>query len=309
MAMKFLNTEALLTEDMINRGFDVGIEKSRAGKTRLLSSFLIDQLNPLKAYEAAGLRMKDGRLEVVEPERNKSMSTNLQNIGNYTYLQGIRKMVYETEFLPDYNAVKSIFAITEMMGKSQEYNRKWADEVMSRVVYQRNADFGTPENPKPQLNPRVLSFAGMPVTLASMTRAAQQAMTFSVLAFNPVVWGKSFAFNEIAGLIHSTAVSVSNGMRKKYGQQANELFGVKEYLKAHGIVKGKGYQKAMAISQMLQIVNRTERDLLELPALNKTDMNIFQDKMAHWGNWFTDNYARMITMTAQMLKEGSWDAY
>jgi len=61
---------------------------------------------------------------------------------------------------------------------------------------------------------------------------------------------------------------------------------------------------------MFQLVNRTERDLIDSPWLNVANKgNILNDQWAHITNWASDAEARLVGMAGWMIHEGSWDAY
>ena len=282
-----------------------------------LSTHFSGQLEESERLKAAGLINFGVDLEnnpkymVFDDERNKTMSLNLQDIGNYFMMEGIRKEVYESDFLPHYNAARTIIKSHDILRKRNlgqkdattnndlEYLTEWVD----RLVYQRTAD-----NKDDSFK---FNIGGYTLSAPELVRSATQLMTFSSLALKPTIWLKSFLYNTINTTMIALSNSIVNQINKSVGvDEGSLLFGVKDIAYAHSqITPGKGFKKAWELAKTLKVIEGTERDLLSSPIINKTNQNVLQDRYAHIGNWATDAYAKTLSMVAMMHKEGSYDAY
>jgi hypothetical protein len=153
------------------------------------------------------------------------------------------------------------------------------------------------------------SVFGTPLKANEVTRTLLHGFSFFSLGYKPLIWMKSFVFNELNTTVNSLASSISNiGIDDV--ENRNQYFGAKDFLKAHTLLTTpSGFRKARRLAYLFQLIDSNERDMLESPWRVRTDRNIFQEKFAHLGNWGTDAYARMVAMAAQMIKEGSWEAY
>ena len=264
-----------------------------------LSSYFDNHKDDVARLEAAGLEKVNDRYILRDPVKNRRMSTNLQNTGNYFMMESVRKEVYERDLLPHVNAANAIYNIYEILGKKQTFNKKYLDDFIKRAVYQRNNDDIYDMKFK-------LPGTDFEVSTARAVRTVLHQATFFTLAFKPIIWGKSFLFNEINATVNSVAAGIAS---LSNNEEYIPFFGSKEYLEAHALVFGQGFKKARELAFMYQLIDRTERDILESPFINEADTNIFQEKFAHIGNYATDAYARILAMVSQMIKDGSWDAH
>jgi hypothetical protein len=60
---------------------------------------------------------------------------------------------------------------------------------------------------------------------------------------------------------------------------------------------------------MFKIADRTERDMIHNPRRKVTNKNVFTSHHGFWMNWLTDYSVRGVVAAAQMIKDGSIDAY
>lgn len=295
-----------------------------------VSAALDNQSNIKDRYEKAGINYlgvdinNKPILEIVDETRNKNVSTNLENIFNYFMLSGIRQEQYEDKVIPTYNSVKAIISMykstlpTTEKDSFMKYNLLWADEYLNRVVHRRTGEqayslsliqskFGRKYDENGNyIEPKI----NIPskVDVVKTGRALVSATSFVTLGYSTGVAFKSLLFNEISMFINSASATLSGASQ---GNAA--LPGIKHVHEATIIaLNGKGskeFKKAKRLALDMQLILRTEKDLLDNPFINQTSKSIFQSTYAHIMNWGTDSAARMIAMIAIMKKDGSWDAY
>ena len=135
--------------------------------------------------------------------------------------------------------------------------------------------------------------------------------TFSnlTLGLNMAIPFKSMGFNELQGFANTIARNLS-----QYDSDPNHsrLFDTVSWIAAHKKVFDDGavsFQKAHQIARKFQLIDSSERDIVKNPINVMSKRYLGQEQTMQMGNWVTDNYARVLGMVAQMIYDGSWDAY
>ena len=310
----------LLTSGDISRGGDIGmaIEKSIriAGRE---SEFFDDMLgkktdeefaqvhakfsgqrDKVARYEKAGLRYNEisQEYEVLDYERNKFMSTNLERIFNYFMLDGLRTEIYGERLIPVINNANSLLLNLKDNGIKQEQNIKYLEEFSDKVLLRKNRD------EKHELKGRIL---GKEIRASVIVRNIIHGYSMAVLFLKTSVAAKSAGYNEIHQAITSISTKIANiGVPPEL---KDNMPNPNSAIKAHSVF-GKDFRKARLMALHFQLINRSERDLLESPTLNMAIRNnIFTEGTGYIMSAATDMGARILAMAAWMHQEGSWDAY
>ncbi len=139
---------------------------------------------------------------------------------------------------------------------------------------------------------------GLPIRLSKTVRSSLGLVGFLAMGYRPWLGVKSHVFNETQGWMNALANSLTG----------NDYFGLSDYQKAHNLVFTES-KKVKALSDMFHLVNGTENDLLNNPMVVITDKNLGNSQFSLFANYMSDLYARRAVMVAQMLKEGTYDAY
>lgn len=244
--------------------------------------------NSENSYIKAGLaRGDDGQLLLINENDNAVMSTNLEKIFRYFMMSSIRKEVYENEVLPYVNNANMLMTWLSNHGMKQDNNMEYLREYVERLVHMKTQD--TEEKD---------TILGLPIRLSKTVRSSLHLVGFLSMGYRPWLGVKSHVFNETQGWMNALANSMTNG----------DYFGLSDYRKAHNLVFTE-HKKVKALSDMFHLVNGTENDLLNNPMMVITDKNLGNSQYSNFANYLSDLYARRAVMVAQMIKEGSYDAY
>lgn len=244
--------------------------------------------NSENSYIKAGLaRGDDGEFLLMNENDNAVMSTNLEKIFRYFMMSSIRKEVYENEVLPYVNNANMLMTWLSNNGMKQDNNKEYLREYVERLVHMRTQDTDEKD-----------TILGLPIRLSKTVRSSLHLVGFLSMGYRPWLGIKSHVFNETQGWMNALANSMTG----------NDYFGLSDYQKAHNLVFTE-HKKVKALSDMFHLVNGTENDLLNNPLVVITDKNLGNSQYSNFANYMSDLYARRAVMVAQMLKEGSYDAY
>lgn len=270
----------------------------------IVSQALGGQTTREQRLRKAGLRFSgENQLQIVNYDDNLGMSTNLEKIGSYFMLEGIRKQIYENELIPTYNDAHALLNQLELLkGQgSQAGSRQYLKFFFERFVHRKLQD---PKNLKFDL-PGI----GKQVDVPTLVRGMTYFNSILTLAFRPKIGLKSEAFNDINLIATTLANNLSNWKNiNKDDPRYNYLPKIEDAMKASELFF-TDFWKMRALALKFQLINRDERELLDSPWLVESDKNLFQEYTMHIMNWGTDAKARMISMAAVMLNEGSYNAY
>lgn len=237
--------------------------------------------------ERAGLAFDQGNLSVIDLETNSTMSTNLEKILGYFFLSSNRKIKYEQEVLPLVNNANMMMMWLSQKGLPQDNNQQYLKEYIDRLVHMKTQD----TNEK-------LKILGHSITLNQAMNTGLKTVGFLAMGYRPWLGVKSHVYNELQGWMTSFANSIAK----------NDYFTAKDYLKAHNIVF-TDYKKAEVLANKMHLTNGDEGDLVNNPFKTITNRNLGKSQFSNIANFMSDIYARRVVMVAQMLHEGSWDAY
>lgn len=233
-------------------------------------------------------RDANGNLFLVDPKANQLLNQNLELLGNYFMHNGIRKRIYETELLPSVNAAQAILhtAKESRLDGTQPNAIKYLKIFADATILGKAKEIGG----------KLEGF-----DLDALTNAMIQMTSFTALAWNVPVALTSAMMN--TGQFVNLAVANDAA--------DNGFFGKKEAMKAVSVwVKGGQERKKMfAIAEAFLVSDMGERAIINHPRRRQMTKNAFNSWTFNIGNWFTDHNIRVVTAYAQMLKDGSINAY
>ena len=257
-----------------------------------LSDTFQKQVSNTERLKRAGLAYDGtGNLIAIDKNANENMSTNLEKIGNYFMISGIRKENYESNSMPIVNSINATFKMIDVAADSEimKENKQWLKEYTERIIHQKTQDTG-----------EAITVAGKKISVPGIVNIGLRAMSFGFLAYRPEIGGRSLFFNESQMWMTAAANSIA-----KTG-----YFGLKSLKESHAFVMNpKNINLIRTMTDKYQTVDRSEWDVVNNPRIVKSDKNLLQAQYGHIFNWITDAGARSIVMVAQMIEDGSLQAH
>lgn len=256
----------------------------------------MDSINPFSVggetrLRRLGLRGEaDGSLVLVDPAMSNQFSFNMERIMKHFDLLANRQIIHEGKSMPVMGAaVAYLKAREEQTGMSNARVLDWLDNWARRKIIAKNPD------------PDPVTAHGL--NIAPLANGLVTLGTYGGVALNMKVAAASLIYNQMSSFVTAAAASLSG----------SDLFGLKEWGQAVSVCVGtkEGNEKMRALMQKLFVNEMQEGDFLndERGRFNKTGSRVFTSHNLQAMNWVTDYFTRGIVMAAQMMKEGSWDAY
>lgn len=229
----------------------------------------------------------DGTLVLVDPLRINAFTFNVESVLKHLDVHTLHQQVHRERSLPVLNSAGVLLkAIEHEQGIKQTNNLAWLEDYARRMVYNK---------PRPDDGLNVFG-----LRLAPLAQGAITMTTYGGVALNMKVAAASLMYNQLAML----GTAVANGAA------GNGLFGMDEWRKAVSIAT-TDTRKMRAMMIHLFVSESSEAEFLhsDRPVHSKTSSRVFTSHGMQVMNWWTDHMTRGMVMIAQMLKEGSWDAY
>ena len=224
---------------------------------------------------------------LVDANKNKNLSTNLELITLYMVSSCVRKRKFEKDVLPVVNAAQAMMHSADTIGL--EGNQKNAISYFTSYV--NSVIRGQAET----IDSKV---AG--IELDPAINIALQITSATSLGLNLPLGITSSVMN--AGQFMNTAIANDVAM--------NGLYGKNDAAKALRLLGTKaGRDKIEGLMEMYKIADRSERDITHNPRRKVTNKNIFNSHVMHWTNWISDYHIRGLVMMSQMIHDGSDVAY
>ena len=233
-----------------------------------------------------GLEIVDGKLISEADERNMASTMNLEIILNYVRLATDRQIIHEEETVPVYNGARALLLAKKLEESvEQVYNLKSLEDYAMRMIYNE---------------PIKDSFNVMGVNPAPIMNMAISASSFIGVAWNWKVALASGVMNNLQMLGFSIASGIAD----------DGLFSAKHFAEAAKRMTNKKDRDKMAALMEKHFINEwQQQDLADSFNKSHTRKLLFSGHAMNIGNFWTDNNTRGMVMMAQMLKDGSWDAY
>lgn len=236
-----------------------------------------------------GLRLDGatGKVVAADVGTNLGMTKNIESIMILAKLASVRQRIHEQKSLPVYNATISLFNMIEAVDKRDVTQEKdWARMYADRMLFLGGAALKDDQ-------PMLMNIAPASNLLISYTSFVGVSLSWKVAM-------QSGILNEIGMLATAIASDIAD----------DGLFGKKELIKAHVMMGDKANRDKMAALLHHHFVTESsEQEAGVNFRKSKTRRLLFSSHTMNVMNWWTDHMARGIVMTAQMLKDGSWDAY
>lgn len=214
---------------------------------------------------------------------NKSVSQNMEKVMNYFVMTTVRNKYYEQDVLPIVNGIKTML-------KDIETNKDFATSGLIDYInlYTKLGVEGRRYKMKGKLG-----------------RKLDNTMALSMSVAGPLVMAGNINIGAI-GLMANFMFSFIEAASSSIVERG--LYNLSDMTKASGLFFSD-YNKATQLAMDHQVVNMTERDLLSFQPKQKLKKHIFSAYYANWTNWAADFYGRTVIMIAQMIHDGSWEAY
>lgn len=230
-----------------------------------------------------------GRLTLMDAQRNAAISGNMETIFNYFSLAAHRKMIHESQTVPVVNAALTRMTEMKLAGEGDTKNiRELLLDYSRRLVYNENNEDESPS-----------AFGRGTKTFLQLQMRLTSA---AAVGWSIPVGIMSTIFNE-SGYI-STAVANDAA--------DNGLYGKKEARKAQtecSVPGTKGHAKAKALAALYQVSESQEHEIVNNEKNLVTKGKLFGSNSMQVFNRKGDNHIRMVVLAAQMMKDGTWDAY
>lgn len=231
----------------------------------------------------------DGSILLVDPSANTGITENLEAIMLHMSLACHRKIIHEERTLPELNAAfMELERIRVQQGKDLANVRKLLEDYARRRVY----------NVPPLDNS--LNIQGRNFNTAA--NFAMKMTSMGGVAWDVKVGLASTVFNNTA--FFSTA-GANDGAK-------NGLYGMNSARKAWaqcGAWGSQGNLKARALARMLFVNEMQEGDEVNDERFRKTGGQLFTSHSLQIANWLSDYHIRCAVMAAQMMEDGTWDAF
>lgn len=298
-AKKFLDKMSNVYDIYDENYIDDGKKKDIKRFTTITNRFM-DQIGSGNPRFGSNSRMsmmglkedENGEVLLVDASRNSNMTKNLELLSMYMVGNSVRKRHYESKVLPYVLSINTILVNSEMnKGKGMDNSIKYLKTFVDRVVHGEIQDDAFSKH-------NMLERFNLNLPLDKTVNIAMAATTFSGVAYSVPVAMASMMQNNVQ-MIHNAMANDLGGTR---------FFGKKELAAAYKELFTNP-KKIEALMHLYQIVERGEYDLKHNPRMRKTVKNKFTSHHAHKLNWYTDYYTRGVVMAAQMMKDGSYDAY
>lgn len=261
----------VIFEDLIERGREMDEVKN-------VFSSQLDKDTRLANY---GIAIKNGQYVVTNKDLYNKMGTNVDRIMAVFTLAENRSAEYSERLVPLRNSINAIFSVYNDMGKDQRFNKEALEYLNNMLLEQKtvNTKEGKGKFAK------IVDSSGVLLTFAHIF------MKFT-LFFKSVVW------NNTRDIIISTSNAVAQ----------NGNYSTLDWLKAQKEVALHA-NHVYTLARDMQIIDRSEWDMVSNPLLVKSDRNILQTWFGFVPNYLSDSHARIVTMVAQMMRDGTWKAH
>lgn len=227
----------------------------------------------------------------VDMNRVDNQTMNLEYTMNMFIHDGVRKELLDTELIPAYHRIKQWLNTIKFEygrgGKGQEIVEQYLDDYYNRVVLRQNRD----ENDK----------------IDPLIRNMQNTFSFLALGYRPTVWMRSAYYNMQSMMLEGMAKSVTSMISVDEAKTLN-VPGAGDMAKANAVLL-TDFAKIQRLGKKFSIINSSEMDAIESIFTTMTDKNAFRNQVAQLGNYYSDMLARLVAMTAFMIKDGSYNAH
>lgn len=223
---------------------------------------------------------------------NQDVDYNIERIIDYFTLSSIRKVKMDDDVIPKMNAAKQILLSynNSQYSEGTPYHHKWIEflDLMSdRLIHAKRNHLEAS-----------VKLGGYTFKIEDSINTVKTLSTWAGISYSIPLAVNSFASNLLQIVTNSVANSVAG----------TKLFGPKEVAEAMAICSSD-FPFVIALINKFQLVNMDESTLLHDRRFKESDIGMFQTSWMYWMNYQTDFAARAVCAIAQIIKDGSIDAY
>ena len=231
-------------------------------------------------YDAAG------NVVLLNEDRYNNISYNLQNIGLFTMSASSRSR-YMNE------AINNVNIALDILKAEEQQNGVQVGDIISQLEnYVDRQIYGNlPESGK-------LLAIGAALKMDNLLDGTGRLINMIHLAVNPLLGAKNMSSAALKGFISSVTNALSGV----------NMFTPEDVAKAITELVTNP-KKIEAINRKYQLVNITEKDLINHYTKNMSRKNVTETDFQMIFHWFGDHYTQLIGATAQMIHEGTYDAH
>lgn len=228
---------------------------------------------------------ENGELIVVDEHIQRNLSKNLQDLYNVSMAHSKRARLLKDAAQNTQGAIDILRGL-RYSGKDTEAAQNLLKVYGDRMLFGK-----LPESKR-------MTWNGQMYELDQLWNLSASVVYMSAIAWAPLVQMKNVVSNGFK-LLSSSVINGSSG---------SGLFGVASLGKAVAALVANP-ALAEAVNDALQVVGRSERDLLNHFKHISSQKHFLNGAVGMAGQWYGDYYAKTIGMIAQLIEEGVWDAF
>lgn len=260
-----------------------------------LTNVFTNQRTVQERLKKMGITIQNGSYVVNENNESKLELASTDAWKTFLYFDQsiVRKIEHETRVLPVVENSRVLLGqLEELNGaKTQQNNLKMIEQYVNKNLSRRSAD-----------DDKSFNVFGKKVKISSSVRILTQLYSTAVLPLKLSIGVASFIFN--------TQRMVIEGLSRQLTGSEVGVPKLSTFYKATGLIfNKKEFGKIREMGLIYKVYNRTERDLVNSPWTDLSNFKFYQEAFLNIFNWGTDTFARLLTMTAVMLEDGSYDAH
>jgi len=227
---------------------------------------------------------------VDKDEVNDNINKDLEDVLGYFFMSMSRLIEYEQSTIPFLNGMKVLMEDQEINRKiNNENNIKFVDDYRKQAMHNSRTKLG-PGNLDDSIDKSV-SFATSAASFMVMT-----------LNFNVGV------LSAIGNGLNANIEGLTNSIFSKITGSDYRFFSNGDLMKAHKLLL-TDWHKMLALADTYNVIAGMPHERVGHRYHQETKKYLFSNFYSNIANFGTDTVARMLTMTAQMLHDGTWDAH
>ena len=264
----------------------------RAGYERLTSSFWTqfqsaDYYGGTSRLQLLGLTVdENGALQVIDESKQRDLSYNLENMGNYVMAASLRARNSGDAIDTINTALDYLDGLEKTRGVNTESLRDQLETYIDRQVYGDIPETG------------YIKAFGTAIHIDNTINTGATFLHMAHLAASPILAAK----NALSQSVKGAANALTNDLAK------TSYFKIGDVQAAAQLVFSNP-KLASAINEKHQFVAMSERDLINHMTRVKTRQIATDTDTAMIGNFVGDYYTQLIGSLAQMSAEGALNAY
>lgn len=264
----------------------------RAGYERLTSSFWTqfqsaDYYGGTSRLQMLGLTVdENGALQVVDEAKQRDLSYNLENMGNYAMAASLRARNSGDAVDAINTAMDYLNGLEKTRGVNTESIREQLETYINRQVYGDIPETG------------YIKAFGTAIHIDNAINTGATFLHMAHLAASPILSAKNALSQGIKGIVNAMTNDLAKTQYFKIGD-----------VRAAAELVFHNPKLAAAINEKHQFVAMSERDLINHMTRVKTRQIATDTDTAMIGNFVGDYYTQLIGSLAQMHTEGALNAY